>query len=30
MPGAWERIVRTFKDGHTEVWWAVEVTTLIG
>ena len=30
MPGAWERIVRTFKDGHTEEWWAVEVTTLIG
>lgn len=29
-PGAWERIVRTFKDGHTEQWWAVEVTTLIG
>jgi SRSO17 transposase len=29
-PGAWERIVRTFKDGHTEQWWAVEATTLIG
>jgi SRSO17 transposase len=29
-PGSWERIVRTFKDGHTEEWWAVEATTLIG
>lgn len=28
-PGAWKPIVRTFKDGHTERWWAVEVTTLI-
>jgi SRSO17 transposase len=29
-PGAWKKIVRSFKDGHTEEWWAVEVTTLIG
>jgi hypothetical protein len=29
-PGDWEPIVRTFKDGHTEKWWAVEVSTLIG
>lgn len=29
-PGDWEPIVRTFKDGHTEEWWAVEVSTLIG
>lgn len=29
-PGAWKRIVRTFKDGHQERWWAVEVTTLVG
>ena len=29
-PGAWEAIVRTFKDGHRERWWAVEVTTLVG
>jgi SRSO17 transposase len=29
-PGDWEPIVRTFKDGHTEKWWAVEVTTLGG
>ena len=29
-PGDWEPIVRTFKDGHTEKWWAVEVTTLVG
>ena len=28
--GDWEPIVRTFKDGHTEKWWAVEVTTLVG
>lgn len=27
--GAWKPIIRTFKDGHTEKWWAVEVTTLI-
>ena len=29
-PGAWKSIVRTFKDGHKERWWAVEVTTLVG
>jgi hypothetical protein len=29
-PGDWEAIVRTFKDGHTEKWWAVEVSTLVG
>jgi hypothetical protein len=29
-PGDWESIVRTFKDGHTEKWWAVEVSTLVG
>jgi hypothetical protein len=29
-PGAWKKIVRTFKDGHTEKWWAVEVSTLVG
>lgn len=29
-PGAWKPIVRTFKDGHAERWWAAEVTTLIG
>jgi hypothetical protein len=28
-PGAWKSIVRTFNDGHTEQWWAVEVSTLI-
>jgi hypothetical protein len=28
-PGGWKPIVRTFKDGHREGWWAVEVTTLI-
>jgi SRSO17 transposase len=30
QPGAWKSIVRTFKDGHQERWWAVEVTTLVG
>src|ERR687897_1015985 len=29
QPGAWKPIVRTFKDGHREGWWALEVTTLI-
>jgi hypothetical protein len=24
-PGAWVRIGRTFRDGHTETWWALEV-----
>jgi hypothetical protein len=24
-PGAWVRVVRTFRDGHTEDWWAREV-----
>ncbi len=24
-PGAWVRVVRTFRDGHTETWWALEV-----
>ena len=24
-PGAWEPVVRTFRDGHAEVWWALEV-----
>ena len=25
QPGAWEKVVRTFRDGHEEVWWAVEL-----
>jgi len=25
-PGAWVRIQRFFQDGHTETWWALEVT----
>ncbi len=25
QPGAWEPVVRTFRDGHTEVWWTLEV-----
>lgn len=24
-PGAWVRVVRTFRDGHKEVWWALEI-----
>jgi len=24
-PGQWAKIVRQFRDGHTEDWWAVEV-----
>ncbi len=24
-PGAWEQVVRTFRDGHAEVWWALEL-----
>ena len=29
-PGEWRAIVRSFRDGHEERWWAAEVTTLIG
>jgi hypothetical protein len=25
QPDRWERIVRRFRDGHTEDWWALEV-----
>jgi hypothetical protein len=25
QPGAWEKIVRRFRDGHEEVWWALEL-----
>jgi hypothetical protein len=24
-PGDWQPVVRTFRDGHTETWWALEV-----
>jgi hypothetical protein len=24
-PGDWEKVVRRFRDGHEEVWWALEV-----
>jgi DDE superfamily endonuclease len=24
-PGAWVQIARSFRDGHTETWWALEV-----
>ena len=24
-PGAWEQVIRTFRDGHDEVWWALDV-----
>ena len=25
QPGAWERVVRRFRDGHEEDWWALKV-----
>lgn len=25
QPGAWQRVVRRFRDGHEEEWWALEV-----
>ena len=25
-PGDWQLVERTFRDGHTEPWWALEVT----
>jgi len=24
-PGDWTAVQRTFRDGHTETWWALEV-----
>jgi len=24
-PGEWKKVMRTFRDGHREVWWALEV-----
>jgi hypothetical protein len=24
-PGQWRKVVRTFRDGHQETWWALEV-----
>jgi hypothetical protein len=29
-PGEWKVIVRSFRDGHEERWWAAEVKTLVG
>jgi hypothetical protein len=29
-PGEWKAILRRFRDGHEERWWATEVETLIG
>ena len=26
QPGDWTRVTRQFRDGHTEVWWAAELT----
>ncbi len=26
-PGDWTKVMRTFRDGHTEQWWALEVET---
>jgi len=25
-PGKWVRVIRWFRDGHTEDWWALEIT----
>jgi hypothetical protein len=25
-PGDWQRVERSFRDGHSETWWALEVT----
>jgi hypothetical protein len=25
QPGAWQAVERTFRDGHTETWWALDV-----
>jgi len=25
-PGDWQEVTRTFRDGHTETWWAAEAT----
>jgi DDE superfamily endonuclease len=25
-PGAWRRVTRRFRDGHTETWWAADAT----
>ena len=29
-PGDWDEVVRRFRDGHEERWWAAEVKTLVG
>jgi hypothetical protein len=29
-PGEWEEVVRSFRDGHEQRWWAAEVKTLVG
>jgi len=29
-PGEWRAILRRFRDGHEQRWWAAEVETLIG
>lgn len=26
QPGQWRKVERSFRDGHTEEWWALEVT----
>ncbi|MFE2870972.1 transposase [Embleya sp. NPDC059259] len=25
-PGDWHAVIRTFRDGHTEIWWAADAT----
>jgi hypothetical protein len=29
-PGEWKEVVRRFRDGHEQRWWAAEVKTLVG
>ena len=29
-PGDWDEVVRRFRDGHEERWWAAEVKTFVG
>jgi len=29
-PGEWRAIIRRFRDGHEDRWWAAEVKTLVG
>ncbi|MBP2325873.1 SRSO17 transposase [Kibdelosporangium banguiense] len=28
-PGGWSRVQRVFRDGHTETWWAADLTEVV-